>query len=302
MIDKVAHLIYTQLRMAYRHHLLIFITIPLISKQCNIGLACVHQSWGAMFQNWPLITYRKQILHNTDGTQTIITATKDTNGFIYGLPESSSSPLKRDRDRVLVAGRWYIHLKEPHGYLCEMHPTVRNLLIILNQLFNLNLFAGIPLKSAFLSERFNAIYFPRLCEHFNYYAVYHGQMPLLTILDRDEYTDKGIQLTFAHFDLILTDEHAEIITNVKGENIADLGPQFVKRSSESTEQFKAMVYGSTFINISYRTLHSYLKQIHFPTFSICHSIIIIQKSRLHFFAYTNCQIQRLPHSDRCSIN
>ena len=215
-----------------------FYNDPINKQAINIGLASVHQSWGAMFQNWPLVTYRKQILHNTDGTQTILTAPKDTNGFIYGLPESILAPLKQDRDRVLVAGRWYIHLKEPHGYLCEMHPTVRNFLIILNQLFNLNLFADIPVESAFLSERFNAIYFPRLCEHFELLRGIQWTMPLLTILDRDEYTDKGIQLTFAHFDLILTDEHAEIITNVKGENIADLGPQLIKRSSESTDSSK----------------------------------------------------------------
>ncbi len=208
-----------------------FYNEPVCKQAANVGQQSIHQTWGSMLQNLPFITYRKQIITQPDGSKTILTAPKDTNGFIYGLPAHITSTLPHNGDRIFIAGRWYIHVEESHGYLCEMHPTVRNFIIILNQLFNLNLFAGNQLEKAFVQDGFNARYFPQLGKHFELLRSYQWTEHQRALLDSQEYTDQGIRLSFAHIDLILTDEHAEIITHVKGDTITDIGPQLVHQVS-----------------------------------------------------------------------
>lgn len=210
-----------------------FYTNPVNKHAANIGLLAVHQSWDILLQNLPLVTYRTLILNNSGQGKVVLEAPKDTNGFIYGLPETVLSQLKHDGQRVYIAGRWYIHITDPSAYLCEMHPTIRNVVLVLDRLFNLNLFEAIPIEQAFLSEKFNAYYFPRLCEYFNLLQGVRWTDAMLTSLDSDDYTDKGTLLSFTYFDLLLTDEHAEIIVKIKGENIADLGPQLVRFASKN---------------------------------------------------------------------
>lgn len=200
-----------------------------VCKQaCNIGLLAVHQSWDTMLQNWPLVTYRKCIVSNTDGSKAILTASKDTNGFIYGLSEKLLDGLEREGERVLIGDRWYMYVADPHAYLCEMHPTIRNVILVLTRLFNLDLFSHDHIEPAFLSHTFNAYYFPRLCECFSLLKGMQWTDSLLAALDKNEYTEHGITLSFIHFDLLLTNEHAEIIMSSRGDSIADIGPQLAK--------------------------------------------------------------------------
>ena len=218
-----------------------FYTDPTNRSAYAIEQPLVHHAWDTMLQNLPFITYRMLIVQTTGGTKTVLSAPKDTNGFIYGLPEHILKTLPRKEDRILIAGRWYIHVTNSQAYLCEMHPTIRNVIIILNKLFNLNLFADIPLEHVFLQEKFNATYLPLLCQHFTLLSGMQWTTPLLTSLDRDEYTEKGIHLEFPRFDLILTDEHAEIISHVKGGTIADLGPgisQLVSQLPDTTKRWQ----------------------------------------------------------------
>lgn len=200
----------------------------------NIHLPIVHQRWGTPLQNLPFVTYRQRLIQTIDGNTIVLSAPKDTNGFICGLSSAqlASLPHKEDKkDYVQIAGRWYIHSDGPHGYLCEMHPTIRNIIIVLDKLFNLNLFADKPLEEVFLSEHFNADYFSRLCTNFPLLQHNPWSDTTLQAFDRDEYTDQGIKISFEHFDLLLTDEHAEIITNTQGGSIADIAPILFKLSS-----------------------------------------------------------------------
>lgn len=204
-----------------------FYTDPTNKQATNIHLPVVHQQWGEPLQDWPFVTYRQRIIKTKDGKTIVLSAPKDTNGFIHGLSPSTLAalPHKEDKkDYVQISGRWYIHSEEPHGYLCEMHPTIRNIIIVLDKLFNLNLFSDQPLEKAFLLEHFNADYFTRLCANFPIFQHHPWSESTLQTFDRDEYTDQGIRISFEHFDLLLTNEHAEIIANTQGNSIANLAP------------------------------------------------------------------------------
>jgi hypothetical protein len=218
-----------------RSQLLIDFYTDLTNKQStNIHLPSVHQQWGTPLQDLPFITYRQRIMPTVDGKTIVLSAPKDTNGFIYGLSPDilATLPHKKDKkDYVQIAGRWYIHSPEPHGYLCEMHPTIRNIIIAFDTLFNLNFFADKPLAEAFLSENFNANYFPHLCTNFPILQHNNWTAETLESFDRDEYTDRGIRIAFEYFDLILTDEHAEIIANTQGSSLGNIAPTLLKLSA-----------------------------------------------------------------------
>ena len=222
----------------YQSHILTdFYTNKEHKQATNIDLQNVHQDWGVLMQNLPLVTYRQQIIQTSNGPL-VISAPKDIkgticNGFIYGIPDTIRASLEQDGDHVKIAGRWYIHTHESSGYLCEMHPTLRNVIIVLNQLFNLNIFSKVPIEEAFLSEHFNATYLPLLCEKFA--ILNHKKWPdyMLAEFDEKEYTDKGLHISFNYFDLILTDEHAEIITSLPGNSDTDIGPALIRMSLAS---------------------------------------------------------------------
>jgi hypothetical protein len=204
-----------------------FYADPVNQQATNNHLTKVHQDWGQLLQNLPFITYRQLIHITEDGSILTLTAPKDTNGFIRGIPDSTISTLEHNGNRVKIADRWYICVNNPHDILCEMHPTLRNIIITLDTLFKLNLFASCPLEQAFLSAHFNAQYMPLLCSNFTLFQNKQFTPEELESIDKDEYTEKGFRLKFNLFDLILTDEHAEIITHIKRDSIADLGPTIV---------------------------------------------------------------------------
>lgn len=204
-----------------------FYTNPINQQATHNNLLAVHQDWGQLLQNLPYVTYRQLIHIQEDGSLLTLTAPKDTNGFIRGIPESTISSLERNGNRVKIADRWYIYVHNPRDLVCEMHPTLRNIIITLDTLFKLNLFASSSLEQAFLTTHFNAHYMPLLCNNFTLFQNKQFTPKELENIDKDEYTEKGIRLEFNLFDLILTDEHAEIITHIKRDSIADLGPAIV---------------------------------------------------------------------------
>ena len=172
----------------------------------------------------------------------MLVAPKDTNGFIRGLSKDIVEKLEHKDNRVRIAGHWYIHRDEPDTYLCEMHPTIRNFIIVLDQLFDLKMFTDTPLPIAFMSDRFNATFFPLLCKHVE---LLHNTVlndTILTSLDQDEHTEHGVRIACPTFDLILTDEHAEIITHTKGNTIADLAPHIIHRILHTPDSQKRWQY------------------------------------------------------------
>jgi hypothetical protein len=203
-----------------------FYANPINRQISNNCMAEIHEAWGTSIQNLPYITYRQLIHVAEDGSRLALTAPKDTNGFIRGIPETTMCTLEHNGERVKIAGRWYIHVNNPRDLVCEMHPTLRNIVIVLDMLFKLNLFDVYPLEQSFLTTDFNARYMPLLCGNF---ALLNKRFTPeeLASMDRDEYTTKGIRLEFNAFDLMLTDEHAEITMHIQRNSIVDLGPAIV---------------------------------------------------------------------------
>ena len=222
-----------------------FYANPINQQATHNNLLAVHQDWGQLLQNLPYITYRQLIHTQEDGSTLTLTAPKDTIGFIRGIPDLTISRLEHNGNRLKIAGRWYIYTNDTHDLLCEMHPTLRNIIITLDTLFKLNLFASFPLENAFLKHSFNAQYMPLLCSNFTLFQNKQFTPEELESMDKDEYTEKGFRLKFNLFDLILTDEHAEIITHIKRDSIADLGPTIV----------------STLAQLSHDTTQSILAQL-----------------------------------------
>lgn len=177
----------------------------------NVELQELYDRWGSLMRHQPLITYRSMIMHTENGQDIMLKAPLDCMGFIYGLPEQGLARHPEYSDRIIIGSRSYIVVDPDKAYLCEMHPTLRNFIITLDRLFDLGIFENKNLSKEFLNPHFNALYMPQLCQHFNQLTNHKFSQTELEELDAHEYTHKGIRINFEHFDLTLTNDHAEII-------------------------------------------------------------------------------------------
>lgn len=192
--------------------LLEFYTHEINKCAINVELPEVYFAWGPFMQNQPLITYRTMITRSSTDQKIVLKASLDCMGFIWGLPEHAVQRDPEFSDRVIIDGHSYILVDPEKAQLCEMHPTLRNVIIIMDRLFDLHLFEGKDLCHEFLKGSFNARYLPQLCACFDRLKNCAFDEATLRRFDTDEYTKKGIRIKLQDFDLLLTSDHAEIIS------------------------------------------------------------------------------------------
>lgn len=216
--------------------LLEFYNDPLHKLVTNIELPDVHHHWVQLLHHQPLITYRSMLISSNTGTEVMLKAPLDTMGFIYGLPEDGVQHDQHHLDRIIIGNRAYIVVNPEKAFLCEMHPTLRNFIIMFDRLFELHIFETKNLSREFLHEHFNQIYLPQLCTHFNVLNNVTFTPQQLREFDLDEYTHKGVRLRFQQFDMTLTNDHAEIIPLHQKTATSSCGKSLIKTLAPQSNQ------------------------------------------------------------------
>jgi len=187
------------------------------SNVTNLEKKSVHQAWTNVIENRPWVTYDKII----DQTGLTIQAPEDTNGFII-IPDHLKEQLQTDGNKVKIADRWYIPINGIDEKGFEVQPSVRNIIILLNQFFGLNLFENI--ETDFLKVNFNKLYLPKMTNEFS--RLTNSSYDHKTI-DINDYTTNAIIISFNEFSLNLRSEHGELKIDYQAQNISDLTPLLI---------------------------------------------------------------------------
>jgi len=192
-----------------------------------------HQDWVwggdnaiSLVENRPFIAYNRII---TVGGQEKAIAPEDTQGFIYGPSEFDKKEIKEEKsvkrtiqvggkavdfDQIIIHGRTYLIYdpKKYHGY--EVQPSLRNVIILMNDLLSLGLFKDEKgeekaFAQEFAKNDFNAIYFETLCKKLDW----EPSSEITKALDEQDYA-AGISLEIrvgkAGFNLRLSTGHGEV--------------------------------------------------------------------------------------------
>jgi len=188
----------------------------------NIGKLNVHQAWSDCLQNIPGVAYNRLVI---DGARAL--APIDTRGFIHGVIGEDDDEKKEAKEsfsivmsdgqtvtlpKITIAGGTYI-LIDPTapanqaGF--EVQPSLRNVIVIMNNLLGFELFEDEDFETAFGRKDFNTTYFPALCEKLEWECEI-GERDL----DKDDYTRTGLVIGFeagrGHVDLSVTSRHGEV--------------------------------------------------------------------------------------------
>jgi len=204
-------------------------------KTCNIEDSGVQTRWTDLISHQPLITYRRMLWTDEEGNQVVAIAPRDTEGFIYGLPENILERLEHNENRVNIAGRWYLFIDPSKAKLYEMHPTIRNVIILLDTIFQLNIFQE-NRNTAFLSTTFNEEYLPKICDQFPLMEKLKLSVSKLKALNQDDYTNAKIQLPFEKFTVLMTKDDTSITQSIKGYAFDIFAQKFLALLMETENQ------------------------------------------------------------------
>jgi hypothetical protein len=140
----------------------------------------VHDIWSAVVNSIPYVSY----------TQRSDSADPEARGFYINIPQDDQED-KKLAEYLNVGGYTVIGDAKPAVYTYNMRPSVRNLIIALDWLLNLNLF-GESLAQEFLRDDFVKVYLPKLCNKLD--LTLDEKIALDTIDQRDQKGAEEISL------------------------------------------------------------------------------------------------------------
>lgn len=160
-----------------------FYQSPANRTESETDTALVRESWSSLVQNLSNISYCR--IKPTNG-RWYITCPNNCHGFIrlngIQIPQNilvgkitlsaKNGNEKLSFDKILINDSSYLIAPECDNYhLYEMQASANNLIIIMNDLFNLNLFKDKnDLSNNFFKRTFNSIYFEKLCHKLGWLA------------------------------------------------------------------------------------------------------------------------------------
>jgi len=180
----------------------------------NVEQTNAHTEWANIIENLPWVAYNQKV--NAEGLSS--TAPKDTNGYII-LSQDVLAKLEKDGNKVKIANRWYIPIDGVNEKGFEVQPSIRNIIILLNRFFGLNLLNNI--NQVFLQDDFNALYLPILLSKF---AALRENSFDKTTIDSNDYTDSEITILFNNFSLAIDKGHGELEVPIELQTIANISP------------------------------------------------------------------------------
>ena len=173
-------------------------------KTDNVENQTIHESWTGIVMNKPFVVYCNML----DPKGYVCSAPSEYYGFIIGFKlDDIPKEIKftkcakwRNFDVVEVNDCKFIFVDDEKYKCYELLPCLRNIIILFNQLFGLEIYENI--KSEYFKKDFCSVYFPKLCNNLN-----------LSYDDDTEFNDFGtfsLRLETSEFKLELNHGHGEI--------------------------------------------------------------------------------------------
>ena len=201
---------------------------PVNKQAVNVEALFAHQDWVIVVENQPWVAYYKMVENG------IVQKAGDTNGFII-IPQEVKERLERDGNKVKMAGRWYIPIDGIQQKGFELQPSVRNIIILLNQFFGLNIFNN-DIAKAFLQTDFNSTHLPILAERLGLDEI------IVSDIDAHDYTERPVRITFSDFSIELSEGHGELEVSYVSQNIVDLTPLLVNHIMQNMNILENYLY------------------------------------------------------------
>ncbi|MBY0354032.1 hypothetical protein K2W90_06750 [Candidatus Babeliales bacterium] len=191
--------------------------------EANTAKSEVRQSWSTLVENLPNIAYHRA--KSKDHNNYYFVCLGGVDGFIkfdgIAIPdgnvekkEVTLSPRNlagqvittvpaQNFTQITVNNRTYLVVSDDNYHLFEVMPSIRNIVLMLNNFFSLNLFAATLLTDIFFNDDFNSTYFYTLCEKLNWSIVNKASLNL-----NDETKNQNITLNSAFRLAIFPGMHA----------------------------------------------------------------------------------------------
>lgn len=152
-----------------------------------------HNAWLTVISNIPYVAYNRMI----DGSTGLSTGALETGKGYIAIPENERTDALLN---WLKINRYQVVEKNQYGY--ELQPSVKNIIIVLDHLLQLNFFAAGGLSKEFMRSDFIAFYFSKLCmavKATGYLSTQKGakQEELDKNFDVLDYTETTIYMTFS---------------------------------------------------------------------------------------------------------
>ncbi len=127
----------------------------------------VADAWTAVVEDREFVTYNGIIKQDTltkkKGGNTFIKV-KNVENFLEKIEEENKSKINilgKEFNEVTINKQKYVVVYSDEYAVYELMPSLKNIIILLNEFFNLNLYNN--LEAVFFDETFNSDYFPKLC-------------------------------------------------------------------------------------------------------------------------------------------
>lgn len=201
-------------------------------RAINVEDSRAYSDWLAVVENKPWIAYRRKIETKNNKANTII-ATNDSCGFIKGIPSTVVAQCTRNCERIKLGNYWYILVENEEELLYEMEPSLHNIIITLDRLFNMHIFEH-PIEQEFLRSDFVTYYLPKLCEHLAPLNTMNTNPSLLNLLETTEYSEQIREIYFDGFRIMLARSDADIIISTPHDACASISGNLVAVLNNTT--------------------------------------------------------------------
>lgn len=192
----------------------------------TIESKATHEAWSEIVQNRPFLTYANVIKNNQK-----IRTPEDVHGFIKGLTLSHDIQ-QTDRTvagvvfkQIELNNLKYLIIDETYTAY-ELFPTLKNLIILFNDLYTLKVFGDKDINEVFFDPTFNKTYFPVVCEKLQWEFNENSA----TELDKNDCTTEGLNLEIKLHN-IKNEEKGDILVSLK--NSHGYAQKIVKKSDNA---------------------------------------------------------------------
>jgi len=153
-----------------------FYADPLNKKASEIENPLVHNAWTNVIENQPYVSYNR-VIRLADKQELCCAVNQAFNGFMHAtdaLKKEARGKIefafgegnKESFDVIEVARRQFVLVDPKRFATFELMPSLKNTIILMNELFGLELYENI--EKAFFDSSFNEIYFPALAKKFDW--------------------------------------------------------------------------------------------------------------------------------------
>jgi hypothetical protein len=248
------------------------------SQEMYISNIKTHNLWANTMENLPYIAYM-----NAKNQVSRISSPQGYSGFIFKLNLKEQTRKEQKKKSILlgeenfnvikIGNKSYIEVDNDSYCLFEIMPTLRNVIIMFNQLFGLNHSDNFDMD--FIDENFNTNNFYKMCDNLDW-VPYDFDENMLDINDCLKQTQFLMRLKSnenIRFTIMLSPGHGQVNTDAIKENITDNSQFFNKLLGQFDDNNSLLLSG--FLNTNKISFDEF-KQIKNSKLQLFKQIFLLQ--------------------------